>query len=144
SVTPAEPSSGNVTITVMDSATPPESTSKTLNLTINPAGLTIITTKLHAGAAGSLLNTMVTGTGGTGAYQWSATGLPSGLTINAGSGAISATPGAPSSGNVTITVTDSATPPVNTSKTLNLTINNGVMAITTTALTAATTHALYS
>src|SRR5262249_42968232 len=48
--------------------------------------------------------------GGSGLYQWSATGLPSGLGINASTGEISGTPTAvvspPNTGNVSVTLKD--------------------------------------
>jgi hypothetical protein len=46
-------------------------------------------------------------TGGRGPYTWSATGLPTGLSIDPATGAISGTATAPANGPVTITVKDS-------------------------------------
>ncbi|HLH16921.1 MAG TPA: putative Ig domain-containing protein [Bryobacteraceae bacterium] len=134
--TPTAPSSGNVTIKVIDSGTPtPQTASVTLALTIAPAPLTITTSSLATGAVGQAYNVTVAATGGTGAYNWSATGLPNGLSINASTGAITGTPTAPGSGNVTIKVTDSATPtPQTASATLSLTIAPAPLTITTASL----------
>ena len=55
----------------------------------------------------------LTATGGTGSYTWSATGLPSGLTIGSGTGTIAGTPataaGSPFSVQVRVTDSNSAT-----------------------------------
>jgi hypothetical protein len=77
---------------------------------VNSQALTIVTTSLPTGTAGIPYLQSVTATGGTGAYHWSATGLPSGLSINSNTGAIAGTPAAPSTGTVVVTVNDSATP----------------------------------
>src|ERR1022692_1621798 len=70
-------------------------------------------------------STTMTATGGIGAETWTATGLPTGLSINASTGAITGTPatatGSPFS--VYITVTDSASPPATVGQTYSLTIN---------------------
>ncbi|CAH1207773.1 hypothetical protein PAECIP111893_02777 [Paenibacillus plantiphilus] len=62
--------------------------------------------------------------GGTAPYSYSGTGLPSGITIDAGTGIIAGTPDAGSEGTaaVTIQVTDSATPAAMTSRTLSLSV----------------------
>jgi hypothetical protein len=69
---------------------------------------------LPAGVAGSSYSPVtISATGGTGTYNWSATGLPPGLGINPNIGAITGTPttatGSPFSVTVTVTDSDSAT-----------------------------------
>jgi hypothetical protein len=64
----------------------------------------------------------MTATGGTGALTWSATGLPTGLTINASTGLISGTPTATGTFTVTVTARDSASPPLSGSTTFTWTI----------------------
>jgi hypothetical protein len=58
-------------------------------------------------------------TGGTPPYTWNATGLPSGLTLNA-TGTLSGTPTAVGTSSITVTVTDSNG--LTASETLNLTV----------------------
>ena len=50
----------------------------------------------------------LTGTGGGGAYTWSATGLPAGLSIDPATGDISGTPTAAGAPSVTVTLNDAA------------------------------------
>jgi hypothetical protein len=75
--------------------------------------------------------TTVAASGGTAAYTWSATGLPAGLTINSGTGAITGLPTAAGTFTVVVTVKDSAAQQATTTKTYTLVIN-AAPAITTT------------
>ncbi|MGD0481535.1 MAG: putative Ig domain-containing protein [Terracidiphilus sp.] len=66
-------------------------------------------------------STTMTASGGTPPYNWTATGLPPGLSIGATSGTISGTPTAAGSATVVVTVTDSSS---NTAtKTYSLAVN---------------------
>jgi YVTN family beta-propeller protein len=57
-------------------------------------------------AVGSPVNLAIQANGGIGALTYAATGLPTGLTINANTGVISGTPTTVNTFNVTVTVTD--------------------------------------
>lgn len=84
----------------------------------------------------------ITGTGGSGTgYTWSATNLPAGLSIAAGTGVISGTPTGGSANNVSITLTDSTNSSI--SKTFSITVN-AALAVTTAALPQATLNAGYT
>lgn len=70
------------------------------------AVLAIQTTTLPSGPIDTAYSTTVTAINGTTPYTWSATGLPTGLTINSGSGVISGTPTVSGAFTPEITVTD--------------------------------------
>ncbi|MFI7672136.1 S8 family peptidase [Actinophytocola sp. NPDC049390] len=62
----------------------------------------------QTGTVGTPDSVTVSATGGTPPYTWSATGLPSGIAINSGTGQMSGTPTTAGTYTVTVTVTDSA------------------------------------
>ena len=70
---------------------------------------------------GTFVGFTLTATGGVLPYQWSATGVPSGLSVNSTNGEIIGTPTAPGTYTVAVTVADSGTPQV-TSPASNYTI----------------------
>lgn len=114
------------------------------------SNLTIATTSLSAATIGTEYSATVAASGGTTPYTFSATGLPSGLSISQSTGTITGIPGASTLGtaSVTLTVTDSTEPVAQTATaTLNLTINaaqSSELAITTTSLPPATVGDSYS
>jgi hypothetical protein len=137
--TPTAVSAGtSLTFKVTDSGTPPQSSSKTLTLTVSAATLSISTLALPAGQVGKAYTTTLVGNGGTTPYTWSVTGaLPAGLAFNGASGVLSGTPGASTTGAaLTFKVTDSGTPVQNASRTLTLVIAPAtpVLTITTVSL----------
>jgi large repetitive protein len=113
----------SVTVTVTDSTG--KTASMNYSLVVN-APLTISgPASLPSGTVGVAYTTTVTASGGSGVYTWSATGLPSGLSIASSTGAITGTPGAGTAGttNVVVTVTDSNS--ATATKTYSLTTNPG-------------------
>src|SRR5260370_16833064 len=70
------------------------------------APVAITTTTLPAGTVGTAYSANLAATGGVSPYTWSASGLPSGLSIST-SGAISGTPTTAGSTNASISVLDS-------------------------------------
>lgn len=87
---------------------------------------------LAAATQGVSYTSNLTVSGGTGPYHWSASGLPSGLGINATTGAISGTPNVSGSFNVAVTVSDSSVPAVAATVSLPLTIAAPAAPVTTT------------
>ena len=88
-------------------------------------------------------------TGGTAPYTFSATGLPTGLSINATSGAITGTPAQSAVGtaSVAVKVTDASQPQQTATATLSLTISaaqSNTLTIKTTSLPLGTVGASYS
>jgi hypothetical protein len=76
-----------------------------------PAGLTLATTALPGGTAGSWYSAALSAAGGTQPYTWHATcALPPGLRLDRSTGVISGRPLLHGTWRVTISVTDSATP----------------------------------
>jgi hypothetical protein len=68
--------------------------------------LAVATGALPAGTVGFPYSVTLAATGGVGADNWSASGLPAGLSINATSGAITGTPTAAGTASVTVSVSD--------------------------------------
>jgi large repetitive protein len=116
-----------VQVNVKDSAAPLNQTASTsgLTITIHPATLTITSNALPTAVVGQAYAAPAqTVTGGVTPYTYSATGLPTGISINTSTGALSGSPtvSAGSPYAVTITVTDSATPTHSTASTSGLAI----------------------
>ncbi len=95
--------------------------------------MTITTTSLSDGIAGTAYSASLAASGGTGAISWSVTtgSLPGGLTLS-GSGNISGTPTAAGTTNFTVTATDSGTPPQTAKQPLTITIIPKLVITTTT------------
>src|SRR5271167_4290649 len=111
-----------------------------------PSTLTFTTTSLPAGTAGAAYSSLVAASGGTTPYTYSAAGLPSGLSINSVTGAITGTPAQSSVGtaSVTIKVTESAQPSAQSAASnLSLKISPAKLAVTTTSLPAGAATSLY-
>ena len=156
--TPVQSSVGtaSVSITVKDSTKPtPKSATSNLRVTIAassaPPKLSISTTSLPSGKVGVAYVSAVTASGGTTPFKYSASGLPSGLSIISSTGAIKGTPAQSSVGTstVVITVTDSSSPTTQTATTnLQITIVAATVAptltITTTSLPGGTSGVAYA
>ncbi len=87
--TPTQAGTYQFTLTVTDSGTPPASASFPMTLTIDPAGasalrITVAAAPLPLGVTGAAYGPVtLTASGGTGGpYTWSATNLPSGMTLS--------------------------------------------------------------
>jgi type II secretory pathway pseudopilin PulG len=138
--TPTQSGTFTVHVTVEDVFG--DTAQRTYTLVVNPP-LTIsapVTSTLPSWTVGRPYSTTISATGGTGTYQWSQTGLPTGLSIDADSGVISGTPTATTTTVVTVTVTDGSS---NTARNYSLTINPAP-SITTTALPNASQSVSYS
>jgi hypothetical protein len=137
-----------VKATVTDSESPTVSVSATFTLTIaHAAALSISTTSLAGGTAGTAYTATVTATGGVTPYSWTATGLPTGLTLTSAtpSATISGTTDAVGTVSVKATVTDSESPAVSASATFSLTIAQAAaLSISTTSLPSGTVNSSYS
>jgi len=140
SSTPA--GSYKLTITGTDGASLTHTTSVTL--VMNVSSLPSITpTTLPAGEQNVPYSTTLAASGGTQPYTWSITTgtLPSGLSLNSGTGVISGTPTASGTGNFTVQVTDANSQ--SATKGLSITIAT-LPSVTTTTLPGGTQNTAYS
>jgi hypothetical protein len=98
---------------------------KQVTLTVNPAAppLTVSTTSLPGGTAGTAYSQALAATGGTIPYTWSlASGsLPAGLTLSTG-GTISGTPKAAGTSTFTVQVSDAENPAKTATQQLSITV----------------------
>src|ERR1700719_2421887 len=74
--------------------------------TAGPPPLMVTTSSLPYGIVGSPYSAQLSASGGSGAYTWSASGLPPGLILNTRSGSINGTPTQGGTYSVTVTVQD--------------------------------------
>jgi hypothetical protein len=136
--TPTAAGTFNFTVTVRDSSSPQQTASKALSITVTASTptLSITTTALVPSTAtvgtGYAAQQAVTATGGQTPYTWSASGLPSGMGINASTGAVFGTPTVAGAFTFTVTVQDSGSPQQTASKALSLTVTNATAAASVT------------
>ncbi len=137
-----------LTITVTDTTTPPVTTSRDFTLTVNPALAFTTAAALPPATATSPYSQTIAATGGVTPYTFALsalTPLPTGMTFDTATGILAGTPeaaGGPST--LTITVTDTTTPPVTISRDFTLTVNPALAFTTAAALPPATATSPYS
>ncbi|WP_329113145.1 putative Ig domain-containing protein [Streptomyces sp. NBC_01465] len=73
-----------------------------------PGEVTVTAVGAQSSTVGQKITLPNSAQGGTAPYKWSATGLPSGLSIDGASGTVSGTTAAAGTGSVTVTATDAA------------------------------------
>jgi hypothetical protein len=76
---------------------------------VGSAAPTVVDPGEQTGTRGRAVTLPMSATGGTAPLQWSASGLPAGLTIDASSGTITGTPSVVTTRTVTVTATDADT-----------------------------------
>lgn len=136
--TPTTAGMSTFTVQAADSGTPQQTPTKQFSIVINPV-LAITTTSLPSGTVGTAYNqTLQSNNGGVPPLTWSVIlgSLPPGLTLNAGTGAISGTPtsatGSPF--NFTVQAADSGTPQQTAQQALSISIANAPLSIVTSSL----------
>ena len=107
--TPTQQGSFTITLQATDANGAPGTRTFTITMAAGPLKITSAN-QLPAGTLGSAYSFSMAAVGGTPPYTWSATGLPSGLSIN-GTGLISGTISAAGTLSFVVKVADSATPP---------------------------------
>ena len=136
------------TVTAADSSTPfPQTASASLQITIGGAGLAVTTTSLPAAQAGEpYAGGALLSTGGNAPVTWSVSSgkLPAGLSLDAGTGAITGTPTKAGTSSFEAIATDSSTPKAETSKSdLTIAVTPSI-SVTTKSLPAGQVGSAYS
>jgi hypothetical protein len=131
-------------VSVYDTAS--ASASQTYTLTVVQPPLTITTASpLPTGQKSSAYSTTFAATGGRPPYSWSATGLPTGLTLASTTGVLSGTPTQEGLFQIAVTVTDSTVvAAVSASGTFSLTISAIPITFTNAPLPNGTVAAAYT
>ena len=103
--TPASAGTWSFTVRVADTTS---AATKALSMVVNPAALTVVTSALANGKAGTPYSQTLGASGGNGSYNWSlsAGSLPAGLSVNASTGVISGTPASAGTWSFTVRVAD--------------------------------------
>jgi hypothetical protein len=141
---PSTAGTGSVVVTVKDATNPQQSATATLSLTIVTALSITTPSPLPSAVQNAAYSTTVVASGGTTPYQWSATGLPGGLSINAGSGVISGTATATGTSTVAVTVKDSSATQLSTTANLSLTVVSPLTITTTSPLPSGVQNVAYN
>jgi hypothetical protein len=140
---PTTSGTSTFTVTVTDSAA--QTKSKQFSILVNPV-LSVSTASLPNGTVGTPYSQQLQSSGGTAPITWSVTQgtLPTGLSLNNSTGAISGTPTTAATSNFTVQAADSSTPQQLAPKALSITVNVAPLAITTTTLSNATVGIAYN
>lgn len=103
----------------------PQTATQALSITVGPPNpLTIATTSLPQATSANLYSQRIIESGGVGPFNWTLTNgiLPTGMSLNPSTGAISGVATAVSSNTFTIGVTDAESPPASASATFTISV----------------------
>jgi Putative Ig domain/PKD domain len=142
--TPTATGTSSVNLFLSDSGSPVQTANKTLSITVQ--GLTITTTSLPTGLAGTSYSSPLTASGGVTPLTWSvlAGAVPRGMRLDPLTGVFSGTPTFPGTSNLTFGVSDSSSPPQNATKDLTLTVMAQPLAIDTASLSDGQVNTVYT
>ncbi|MGI8525259.1 MAG: putative Ig domain-containing protein [Pseudolabrys sp.] len=118
--------------------------SNSYTVTISATPLTLSPSSLPAGTVGNAYNQTITASGGTAPYNYVVLSgaLPSGLSFNPGTGAITGTPTAAGSYSFTVQATDSAATTGTRAYTIN--VGSSILAVSPASLPAGTKGTAYN
>lgn len=134
--TPASGGTSTFTAQVSDAENPSATAVVTFSLGVKSTPLQVTTTTLAGATAGQQYSADLAASGGIPPYTWSVTSgsLPSGLSLDPATGAISGTPASTGASTFTVSVTDSANPAAVATATLSIIVTAPPLTITTTTL----------
>ena len=123
--TPTQTGTSSFAVQVVDSSSPKAIATASFSIAINTAPPAITTSSLPDGTVGAAYSQKLAASGGTAPYTWSLTTgtLPSGLTLDAGTGVISGTPTFAVMSNFTVKAADSGSTPASAAANLSININ---------------------
>jgi hypothetical protein len=121
--TPTAPAISALVIKATDSQSPAQNITATVALTVTPAPLNLLVSVLPNGVVGTAYSATITGNGGVAPYTCSLVGgtMPAGLTLNSNC-SVTGTPTATAIAALNVKLTDSASPAVNTTGIVALTV----------------------
>lgn len=117
--TPSLTGSSTATISVTDSSSPPEISTATVTIAVDPLpALTMSSGAIPTATVGEQFFANPAASGGAHPYTWSvsAGSLPAGLSLNSSTGALTGTPSTVGSSTFALTVVDSGSPPSNVTR----------------------------
>jgi hypothetical protein len=141
---PAPATATSFTVAVTDSNG--DTATATDAIVVDPA-VALLTTSLPDATVGQPYTYYLRATGGTAPYTYSASGLPSWITLNSGTGSIQGTPPSGTTGqaySISVTVTDSTSPTPTHDGPHTLTLTVAPMSVTTTSLPVAEINQPYN
>jgi Putative Ig domain len=147
--TPVSAGTGQFIASVTDSSSPAQTVSPTFQLSVTApiAPLIVATSSLPSGQFGSSYSVVLSSSGGTTPYTWTATSaLPAGLTLSS-NGTLSGTPSASGNFSVGVQVKDASPTQQTATATLALSVTQNAtpkLAISTVSLPGGTTGVGYS
>jgi len=153
--TPGSTGTYGFSVRVTDSGSPIQAASQSLSIVVGaasapaPTPLSIATSSLPSGTAGTGFSATLVASGGTPGYTWSigSGSLPGGLILSGTTGQISGIPSASGSYNFIVVLSDSGSPQQSTSKSLSISVVAPTVlpiSITTTSLPSITVGMSYS
>jgi Bacterial Ig domain/Putative Ig domain/Putative serine esterase (DUF676) len=136
--TPTAAGTFSFSVTVQDGSNPPQSATGQVSIIVgSQPPLSIATSSLQPATVGTAYGQGLTATDGKAPYTWSvSSGLPPGLAVNSGAGAILGTPTAAGTFGFTVTVRDSGIPPQTALKALSMTAVQPTVPSVPSSLTA--------
>ncbi|WP_052313401.1 beta strand repeat-containing protein [Terriglobus roseus] len=143
--TPTTAGTSTPTITIHDSANPPQTITPTIGIAISPAALVLGTGALPNGTVGTTYTATLPVSGGTAPYTCTlgAGTLPAGLTLGAGC-TVTGTPTTAGTSTPTINVSDSGNPALTTAGPVSITIAAAPSTLVISSPTPATVNVPYT